>query len=187
MTNFRSRKDGSHYPIQKVRKAGSFQSSTAHLGVPSKLFTKKGHYKQSTLEWKVLRAFPDAKIHTPTGHTLSDSVDAEITFQWDRGKDNRVNYNNDKLKEIFGKRLEDIDWRDNNTVELSLSYKTARKTANSVKVKYAPYTRTSVPEKGKRYDIPIQGAKMVSTDNLGEAKKIAKSNEGYKVIYDRMA
>ena len=40
MTNFRSKPNGQHYPLQKTRKAGSFATSTAHLGVPRK-FGKK--------------------------------------------------------------------------------------------------------------------------------------------------
>lgn len=56
MTNFRSRQDGSHYPISRRKSTGSMQKSTVHLGKPKKHEYRYGvqYYDSRHGVWNVL-------------------------------------------------------------------------------------------------------------------------------------
>lgn len=148
--NFRSRKDGSHYPINKRKTTTSLQHKTVHL-------ISNKNYKNLSEETKLKSAFVGINIRTPQNLPLKNCIEAELHFERDYGDDKNVDKANYKLIKIFGKRLEDIDWRDPNTVEVS--FKTAKRIKSTIptqKKNIAPKTKFTIKRlvgHTKNYDI----------------------------------
>jgi hypothetical protein len=72
MTTYRSRKDGSHYPISKRRTTGTFSKGTAHLSVPKRITSKETNLNRLLGEDFFARQAIDESIKS--GRTVDDAL-----------------------------------------------------------------------------------------------------------------
>lgn len=88
---------------------------------------KKINIQVTTQKSKVENAFIDVKgIYTPDNLPLEQCINAQIVFDDPRGNDQNVDKTNKKLEKIFGPRIEEIDWKDNHTVDITFDLEKTR-------------------------------------------------------------